>query len=154
SVRELADRLEFTLADLGYRFPDYPVPEGETQISFLRRITDAGARWRYRPYHERAQRQVARELDLIERLDLAGYFLIGWDLVNSGRRHDLLGRGRGAAADGAVGYSVGIAAVGPVGMGLLCERFLSGERGEWADIDLDLPSGERRERVIQYVFDR
>lgn len=154
SVRELADRLEFTLADLGYRFPDYPVPEGETQISFLRRITDAGARWRYRPYHERAQRQVARELDLIERLDLAGYFLIVWDLVNFCRRHDILVQGRGSAANSAVCYSLGITAVDPVGMGLLFERFLSEERGEWPDIDLDLPSGERRERVIQYVFDR
>lgn len=153
-VRELADRLQFTLADLGYRFPDYPVPEGETQMGFLRRIADAGARWRYRPYHERAQRQVARELDLIERLDLAGYFLIVWDLVNFCRRNDILVQGRGSAANSAVCYSLGITAVDPVGMELLFERFLSEERGEWPDIDLDLPSGDRRERVIQYVFER
>jgi error-prone DNA polymerase len=154
ATRELGDRLQFTLADLGYRFPDYPVPDGETQVGFLRRITDAGARWRYRPYHDRAQRQVARELDLIEKLDLAGYFLIVWDLVNFCRRNDILVQGRGSAANSAVCYSLGITAVDPVGMELLFERFLSEERGEWPDIDLDLPSGDRRERVIQYVFER
>ncbi len=154
ATRDLAERLQFTLADLGYRFPDYPVAEGETQMGFLRRITDAGARWRYRPYHERAQRQIARELDLIEKLELAGYFLIVWDLVNFCRRHDILVQGRGSAANSAVCYSLGITAVDPVGMALLFERFLSEERGEWPDIDLDLPSGDRRERVIQYVFER
>ena len=154
ATRDLTDRLQFTLADLGYRFPDYPVPAGDTQMGFLRRITDAGARWRYRPYHERARRQVARELDLIEKLDLAGYFLIVWDLVNFCRRNDILVQGRGSAANSAVCYSLGITAVDPVGMDLLFERFLSEERGEWPDIDLDLPSGDRRERVIQYVFER
>ncbi len=78
----LAERLEFTLDHLGYRFPEYPVPAGETQASFLRRLAQVGARDRYRPYHDRARAQIARELDLIEKLDLAGYFLIVWDLVN------------------------------------------------------------------------
>src|SRR5581483_6670648 len=79
---ELADRLQYTMADLGYRFPDYPVPDGETQATFLRKITEVGARERYRPYHDRARAQIARELDLIEKLQLAGYFLIVWDIVN------------------------------------------------------------------------
>ena len=70
--RELADRLQYTMADLGYRFPEYPVPPGETMMSFLRTIADIGARERYRPYHERARAQIARELDLIDKLDLAG----------------------------------------------------------------------------------
>ena len=151
---DLADRLGYTMADLGYRFPVYPVPTGDTMVSFLRAITEVGARERYRPYHERARRQIARELDLIEKLDLAGYFLIVWDLVNFCRQQDILVQGRGSAANSAVCYSLGITAVDPVGMDLLFERFLSEERGEWPDIDLDLPSGDRRERVIQHVYER
>ena len=151
---DLADRLQFTMADLGYRFPEYPVPPGETQASFLRRMVDVGARDRYRPYHDRARAQIARELDLIEKLDLAGYFLIVWDIVNYCRQHDILVQGRGSAANSAVCYGLGITAVDPVGMELLFERFLSEERGEWPDIDLDLPSGDRRERVIQHVYEK
>jgi error-prone DNA polymerase len=151
---ELADRLQYTMANLGYRFPDYPVPPGETQISFLRKIADVGARERYRPYHDRARAQIARELDLIEKLQLAGYFLIVWDIVNFSRQHDVLVQGRGSAANSAVCYSLGITAVDPVGMDLLFERFLSEERGEWPDIDLDLPSGDRRELVIQHVYEK
>jgi error-prone DNA polymerase len=150
----LAERLEFTLANLGYRFPDYPVPDGESQVSFLRRLAQVGARDRYRPYHDRARAQIQRELDLIEKLDLAGYFLIVWDIVNFCRQQGILVQGRGSAANSAVCYSLGITAVDPVGMELLFERFLSEERGEWPDIDLDLPSGDRRERVIQYVYER
>ena len=122
--------------------------------SFLRKVTEVGALDRYRPYHNRARAQIARELDLIERLDLAGYFLIVWDLVNFCRQHGILVQGRGSAANSAVCYSLGITAVDPVGMELLFERFLSEERGEWPDIDLDLPSGDRRELVIQYVYTR
>jgi error-prone DNA polymerase len=150
----LAERLSFTLADLGYRFPTYPVPPGETQLSFLRRMTETGARQRYRPFHDKARRQVERELQLIGKLDLAGYFLIVWDLVCFCRYNGILVQGRGSAANSAVCYSLGITAVDPVGMDLLFERFLSEERGEWPDIDLDLPSGDRREHVIQYVYDR
>jgi error-prone DNA polymerase len=151
-TQALAERLEYTMADLGYRFPDYPVPHGETMASFLRKMAQAGARERYRPYHERARRQVERELDLIEKLDLAGYFLIVWDIVNYCRQEGILVQGRGSAANSAVCYSLGITAVDPVGMDLLFERFLSEERGEWPDIDLDLPSGDRRERVIQHIY--
>jgi error-prone DNA polymerase len=153
-ARALADRLEFTMADLGYQFPEYPVPPGETMASFLRKITQAGARERYRPYHDRARAQIARELDLIEKLDLAGYFLIVWDIVNFCRQQEILVQGRGSAANSAVCYSLGITAVDPVGMDLLFERFLSEERGEWPDIDLDLPSGDRRECVIQHVYEK
>jgi error-prone DNA polymerase len=152
ATRDLADRLQYTMADLGYRFPDYPVPRGETMPSFLRKITQAGARERYRPYDDRARRQIERELDLIEKLDLAGYFLIVWDIVNYCRQEDILVQGRGSAANSAVCYSLGITAVDPVGMDLLFERFLSEERGEWPDIDLDLPSGDRRERAIQHLY--
>ncbi|HJU41383.1 MAG TPA: PHP domain-containing protein, partial [Vicinamibacterales bacterium] len=95
-TRELADRLQFTMQDLGYRFPKYPIPAGETEMSFLRKITEVGARNRYRPYHDRARAQVARELDLIDKLDLAGYFLIVWDVVNYCRQQDILVQGRGS----------------------------------------------------------
>ena len=151
---ELSSRLEFVLTDLGYEFPKYPVPEGETMNSFLRRRTDEGARRRYRPYHDRARRQIERELALIEKLGLAGYFLIVWDLVEFCRNNGILAQGRGSAANSAVCYSLGITAVDPVSMDLLFERFLSEERGEWPDIDLDLPSGDQRERAIQYVYQR
>ncbi|MFQ5738036.1 MAG: DNA polymerase III subunit alpha [Acidobacteriota bacterium] len=152
--RALSERLDFTLENLGYRFPEYPVPAGETMNSYLFKLTDKGARERYRPYHSRARRQIARELELIAKLDLAGYFLIVWDIVRFCRRQGILAQGRGSAANSAVCYSLGITAVDPVGMDLLFERFLSEERGEWPDIDIDLPSGDRRERVIQYVYQR
>ncbi len=154
AAEDLSARLQFTLADLGYRFPVYPVPPGENMNSFLRQRTDEGARRRYQPYHEKARRQIERELALIEKLDLAGYFLIVWDLVEFCRRNQILVQGRGSAANSAVCYSLGITAVDPVGMELLFERFLSEERGEWPDIDLDLPSGDQRERVIQHVYQR
>ena len=151
---EISARLQFTLADLGYEFPRYPVPEGHTQMSFLRHLAEEGARLRYRPYHERARRQIERELALIEKLKLPGYFLIVWDIVRFCRENDILAQGRGSAANSAVCYALGITAVDPVGMDLLFERFLSEERGEWPDIDIDLPSGDKRERAIQYVYQR
>lgn len=153
-AHELSQRLTFTLEDLGYQFPEYPTPQGEPMIQYLRRLTEQGARNRYRPYHERARRQIAHELQLIEKLNLAGYFLIVWDLVRFCEEHDILVQGRGSAANSAVCYSLGITAVDPIKMDLLFERFLSEERGEWPDIDLDLPSGDRRERVIQYMYER
>ena len=155
---ELSARLEFTLNDLGYEFPRYPVPEGESMMSFLRERTREGMRSRYdrgdAELKKRARRQIGRELDLIEKLNLAGYFLIVWDLVRFCREQNILAQGRGSAANSAVCYSLGITAVDPIGMELLFERFLSAERGEWPDIDLDLPSGDERERVIQYVYQR
>ncbi len=155
---ELSSGLEFTLNDLGYEFPRYPVPEGETMMSFLRERTREGMQSRYgradAELKKRARRQIERELSLIEKLKLAGYFLIVWDLVRFCREQKILAQGRGSAANSAVCYSLGITAVDPIGMELLFERFLSEERGEWPDIDLDLPSGDERERVIQYVYQR
>src|SRR5690348_11109622 len=156
---ELSGRLQFTLADLGYEFPQYPVPPGETMDSFLRKRTEEGFRARYAPKNDeelyaRAERQIHRELALIGKLKLAGYFLIVWDIVRFCRQQNILVQGRGSAANSAVCYALGITAVDPVGMDLLFERFLSEERGEWPDIDLDLPSGDQRERAIQYVYER
>jgi len=153
--REIAERCVFTLEDLGYRFPCFPAPSGETQDSWLRRETFEGARHRYGdPLPQRARAQLEHELGVISKLDLAGYFLIVHDIARFAREGGILAQGRGSAANSAVCYALGITAVDPVGMELLFERFLSEERGEWPDIDLDLPSGDQRERVIQYVFQR
>ena len=154
----LSSRLQFTLKDLGYQFPKYPVPDGESQMHFLRERTHEGMLSRYgssgESNYERARKQIERELAMIEKLDLPGYFLIVWDIVRFCREHNILVQGRGSAANSAVCYALGITAVDPVGMELLFERFLSEERGEWPDIDLDLPSGDQRERAIQYVYER
>ncbi len=150
----LSQRLDFTLADLGYRFPDFPLPPGETPASYLRTITWNGARTRFRPLTARAQAQIEKELAMIEKLDLPGYFLIVWDIVRFCREQKILVQGRGSAANSAVCYALSITAVDPVKMDLLFERFLSEERGEWPDIDLDLPSGDQREKVIQHVYEK
>ncbi len=154
----IAAQLQFTLADLGYEFPHYPVPDGETEASFLRKRVEEGAIWRYgardSDRYQRAAKQIDRELALIEKLGFEGYFLIVWDIVKYCRDQGILVQGRGSAANSAVCYSLRITAVDPVGMDLLFERFLSEQRGEWPDIDMDLPSGEQRERAIQYVYER
>jgi error-prone DNA polymerase len=158
NTAELSSRLEFTLEDLGYEFPKYSVPEGETMMSFLRERTREGFHERYgratSDIRQRAKRQIERELALIEKLELPGYFLIVWDLVRFCREQKILVQGRGSAANSSVCYALGITAVDPIKMDLLFERFLSEERGEWPDIDLDLPSGDQRERVIQHVYQR
>jgi error-prone DNA polymerase len=159
NTAELSARLAYQMSDLGYRFPTYAVPEGDTMQSFLEKRTAEGIRNRYLPKHDdklfaRAQRQAQRELTLIAHLELAGYFLIVWDIVQFCMREGILVQGRGSAANSVVCYALGITAVDPVGMDLLFERFLSEERGEWPDIDLDLPSGPQRERAIQYVYQR
>ena len=156
---ELSSRLRFELSDLGYEFPRYPVPDGESMDSFLRKRTVEGVQRRYGPKNdqdllERARKQVAHELALIAKLGFAGYFLIVWDIVQFCKRNGILVQGRGSAANSAVCYALEITAIDPVGMELLFERFLNENRGEWPDIDLDLPSEEKREQAIQYVYQR
>jgi error-prone DNA polymerase len=156
---ELSARLTFELDDLGYQFPLYPVPDSETMDSFLRKRTYEGVAKRYGPKRdggllERAKKQVEHELTLIAKLGFAGYFLIVWDIVQFCKSNDILIQGRGSAANSAVCYALEITAIDPVGMELLFERFLSENRGEWPDIDLDLPSEEKREQAIQYVYRR
>ena len=154
---ELSSRLQFKLHELGYEFPRYPVPDGETMDSFLRKRVADGVVARYGTDGElarRAQKQVEHELALIAKLGFAGYFLIVWDIVRYCKRNGILIQGRGSAANSAVCYALEITAVDPVGMELLFERFLSENRGEWPDIDLDLPSEEMREKAIQYVYQR
>jgi error-prone DNA polymerase len=156
---DLSSRLQFELADLGYEFPRYPMPDGETMDSFLRKRVEEGVIRRYSPkcdpeLFKRAQKQVEHELALIAMLGFAGYFLIVWDIVRFCKENDILIQGRGSAANSVVCYALEITAIDPVGMDLLFERFLSESRGEWPDIDLDLPSEEKRELAIQYVYQR
>ena len=156
---ELSDRLQFVMKDMGYQFPLYPILENETMDGFLHKRTMEGVANRYGykasvTLRRKAEKQVEHELQLIAKLGLAGYFLIVWDIVEFCRKNGILVQGRGSAANSAVCYALGITAVDPVGMDLLFERFLSEVRGEWPDIDLDLPSGEDRERAIQYVYTR
>jgi len=155
----VSQRLEFTLNDLGYEFPHYPVTDGETMDSFLEKRVEEGVRKRYgsgakQTLLAKARAQVQHELKLIAKLGFAGYFLIVWDIIRYCQRQGILVQGRGSAANSAVCYALEITAVDPVGMELLFERFLNENRGEWPDIDLDLPSGDQREQVIQYVYER
>ena len=150
----VAERLEFTLENLGYEFPKYPVPPGETMDSFLRTVAFAGARARYSHLSAKVLKQLNFELDLICRLGFSGYFLIVWDIANYCTQNDIFMQGRGSAANSVVCYSLGITACDPIASNLLFERFLSEGRKTWPDIDLDLPSGDRRERVIQEVYRR
>jgi error-prone DNA polymerase len=159
NTRALSLRLQFGLTDLGYEFPAYPVPVGQTMDSFLRKRVEEGIRKRYLPknnstLYTKAEQQAEKELRLIERLGLAGYFLIVWDIVNFCKDNGILIQGRGSAANSVVCYALEITIVDSVGLDLLFERFLSEERGEWPDIDLDLPSEADRERAIQYVYQR
>jgi len=150
----VAERCEFRLEDLGYEFPDFP-SGGESLPALLRRLAFEGARERYAGrVPEKARAQLEHELGIIGRLSLEGYFLIVWDLVRECRARGILCQGRGSAANSIVCYALGITAVDPVKYELLFERFLSEERGEWPDIDVDLPSGERREEILQYVYQR
>lgn len=155
----VSQRLEFELNDLGYEFPAFDTPTGEPMWSYLRRQVRDGIQRRYGPKKDRylmrrAKAQAHRELELIERLGFCGYFLIVQDVVNHCRRNDILIQGRGSAANSVVCYATEITAIDPVGMDLLFERFLNENRDEWPDVDLDLPSGDKREQAIQYVYRR
>ena len=154
NTSRLADRLTFSLENLGYEFPEYPVPAGHTMDSFLRTIVWFGAQQRYAAISTKVKRQLEEELALITKLGFAGYFLIVWDIINFCREHSIMVQGRGSAANSAVCYCLGITPVDPVENHLVFERFLNESRKGWPDIDLDLPSGDRREAVIQEIYRR
>src|SRR2546428_11017557 len=154
NTERLADRLTFSLANIGYEFPKFPVPDGHDMDSFLRTITWFGAQQRYAAISTSVKRQLEEELALIQKLGFSGYFLIVWDIINFCREHSVMVQGRGSAANSAVCYCLGITPVDPVSNHLVFERFLSEGRKGWPDIDLDLPSGDRRESVIQEVYRR
>src|SRR3989449_1181971 len=154
NTSRLAERLTFSLENLGYEFPEFPVPVGHSMDSFLRTIVWFGAQQRYAAVSAKVKRQLEEELALITKLGFAGYFLIVWDIVNFCREHNIMVQGRGSAANSAVCYCLGITPVDPVENHLVFERFLNESRKGWPDIDLDLPSGDRREAVIQEIYRR
>ena len=151
---DIADRCRFSLDDLRYEYPDEPVPEGVTPDAHLAALAWAGAAQRYPagiPQQVRAA--VEKELALIGKLDYARYFLTVHDIVRFARTQGILCQGRGSAANSAVCYCLGITAVDPAEIDLLFERFVSSERREPPDIDVDFEH-ERREEVIQYIYRR
>ena len=151
---EILDAVGFTLGDIRYEYPDEPVPPGRTPDAHLADLAWAGAAIRYPggvPVAIAAT--IRRELDLIARLGYARYFLTVNDIVGFARRQGILCQGRGSAANSAVCYALGITAVDPAEIDLLFERFVSAERGEPPDIDVDFEH-ERREEVIQYIYGR
>jgi len=150
----IANEIDFTLENLGYEFPRFSVPPGETMDSHLENTTWDGARRLYQKITSKVRQQIERELALIRKLGFPGYFLIVWDLIQFCRRQNIMVQGRGSAANSAVCFCLGITPVDPISNNLLFERFLSEGRKGWPDIDLDLPSGDRREAVIQEVYRR
>ncbi len=151
---EIAARCRFSLDAIRYRYPSEHLPDGATSSDWLRRLTEEGARRRFGGRVPPSVRtQIAKELALIDELDYCGYFLTMWEIVEFCRRHGILCQGRGSAANSAVCYCLGITAVDPTRVDLLFERFLSRERAEPPDIDLDIMH-ERREEVIQFVYEK
>jgi error-prone DNA polymerase len=158
ATRAVAERCAFRMEQLKPRLPTFPLPPKVTVDEYLERLVIQGAQERWGSSgdvfpSEAHRRQVEHELEMIRRLGLAGYFLIVWDIVRFARREGILCQGRGSAANSAVCYCLGITAVDPIKLGLLFERFLSDERKEAPDIDIDFAHRER-ERVIQYVYEK
>lgn len=158
AAAELGDQCAFELRLIAPRLPPFGVPDGHTEDTRLRQLALAGAAHRYGPPNRdalasKAYKQIDHELTIIAELGFPGYFLVVHDITQFCRRSDILCQGRGSAANSAVCYALGITAVDPVANGLLFERFLSAERDEPPDIDIDIES-HRREEVIQYVYDR
>jgi error-prone DNA polymerase len=154
----IAERCAFRLDQLRPTLPAFALPTGISAIEYLTRLVEQGAheRWGVPDTAQRTRahdKQLAHELSLIEKLGLAGYFLIVWDIVRFARRKGILCQGRGSAANSAVCYCLGITAVDPIKLGLLFERFLSEERTEAPDIDIDFAHRER-EDVLQYVYEK
>ena len=154
---ELGLACAFDLRLVAPRLPPFPTPPGHTEMTWLRHLTEEGARHRYgpraAPNNPRAYPQIDYELNMIDQLGFAGYFLIVWDIVNFCNRADIYCQGRGSAANSAVCYALGVTKADAVSLGLLFERFLSPERDGPPDIDVDIES-DRREEAIQYVYGR
>ncbi len=150
----IAQRCSFRLERLTGQFPLFPVEEGKTRQTYLRELVYKGAAERYStPFAANVERQLEYELGIIAKMDLAGYFLIVWDIVREAAEIGVLCQGRGSAANSAVCYALGITAVDPIGMNLLFERFMSEERQEIPDIDIDF-AHQDRELIIQYIYNR
>ena len=151
---QIADRCRFSLSEIRYRYPTEWIPAGETQDSYLEKLTWEGAARRYPGgLSEAATKLIRHELALVKELEYGDYFLTIWDITQFAASQNILFQGRGSAANSVVCYSLGITAIDPVQMSLLFERFISRERKEPPDIDIDFEH-ERREEVIQYIYKR
>ncbi len=148
---ELAGRCNVSMEFSCYRFPDFSLPEGETARSYLEDLCRKNIVERYREPTPEALARVEQELDLIHRLDLSGYFLIVWDIMEYARQHDIPAQGRGSAANSIVAYLLGITKVDPIKNRLFLGRFLNEEMSSVPDIDIDV-STAHREDLIQYVY--
>lgn len=157
-TEEIASRVDFSMDELAYNFPDYPVPTAETMDSFLRKKTEQGASERFAgsPINVRFEvhSRIEKELRIIASKNLAGYFLQVSDISDFCKSEGILSQGRGSAANSVVCYTLGITAVDPIKHDLLFERFLSEKYERYPDIDIDLPSGDDREKVIQHVYEK
>jgi error-prone DNA polymerase len=153
ATQDIAERCEFRLEQLHYRYPREVVPEGHTPSSYLRQLTEAGIRerWGFDPISTALREQIEKELALIAELHYEPYFLTVYDIVRFAKSQGILCQGRGSAANSAVCYCLGITEVDPARMNMLFERFISRERDEPPDIDVDFEH-ERREEVIQYIY--
>ena len=149
----IAERCAFRLHDLHPTLPAFPLPPGVSADEYLERLVAQGAAERWDTVNARQRAQLTHELALIKRLGLAGYFLIVWDIVRFANRAGVLCQGRGSAANSAVCFCIGITAVDPIKLNLLFERFLSDDRREAPDIDIDFAHRDR-EQVLQYVYER
>ena len=150
---EVAARCQVSLEFERYRFPGFPVPGGETPFSYLEKLCHDGVRQRYHPMTPRVLKQMAHELEVIERTGLAEFFLICWDLMRFSRERGIPAQGRGSAGDSIVAYALGITRVDPIRHELLFERFINEGRTSYPDVDIDFASS-RREEVIAYVYER
>ncbi len=150
---EIAERTNLELPLGRTIFPEFPVPEGETPFSFLWKLCFEGARRRYQPLRPEVLARLTHELEVIDRLKLAPFFLLVWDIAEEARRRGIPAVARGSAASSIVTYCLGISRVCPLRWGLYFERFLNEERGDIPDIDLDI-CGALRDDLLDYVYKR
>ena len=149
---EIAERCNLQL-ELGKPiFPEFPVPDNESAFSYLWKLSFEGARKRYKPLRPEVLSRLTQELEVIEKLHLAPYFLLVWDIVEEARRRGIPAVARGSAASSIVTYCLGISCVCPLRWGLYFERFLNGQRGDCPDIDIDI-CGARRDELLDYVYE-
>ena len=153
-TKEIAARVNFSMDEVRYIFPDFSVPTGETMDSYLRRLSEQGAIERYGGIAGEVKKTLEKELRVIEKKGLAGYFLNVWYISYYCKKRSILSQGRGSAANSIVCFSLGITQADPIKCKLLFERFLSEESREYPDIDIDLPSGDDREKVIQHAYEK
>ena len=149
----IAEQCNVDLNFSSYRFPEFTVPDGETTDSYLAGLCQRKAKERYGELSERVTRQITYELDLIRKMELSGYFLIVWDIMDYAKRNGIPAQGRGSAANSVVAYVLGITRVDPIRYNLFFGRFINEEMSSIPDIDIDV-SSNHREKLIQYVYQK